>query len=285
MGIFSNFLKENKEKQKPLITIDKELSKLAVDLVVVSEGTALVPLKSNDMSGEYARLCRLGLGNSANAKFLKDRIRDIDAYNRNIIKARELLNYIKTVNEFLGDSVILVSRPSFYKLCRKYELSIGRLEQFTGVIPDNNLKELSDIKYKMDNYSGYVKLDTNKSMVRIIKIYNTSDKSDSDIRKCLDYNFNIVPGHGTVYNMNYIEGFENEKWAEAVGLDVHYIRRDEVFIACPKSNLQEKTVIVSHPVDPIIFQYCPFGVLIYTMWGKEAEDKVFEEYKKLRAIK
>lgn len=261
MGIFSNFLKENKEEQKPLITIDKELSKLAVDLV----GVALVPLKSNDMSGEYARLCNLGLGNSANAKFLKDRMRDIDAYNRNIIKARE----------FLGNSVILVSRTSFYKLCRKYGLSIGRLEQFTGVIPDDNLKELSDIKYKMDNYSGYVKLDTNKNMVRIIKIYNTSDKSDSDIHKCLDYNFNIVPGHGTVYNMNYIEGFENEKW----GLDVHYIRRDEVFIACP---IQEKVVIVSHPVDPIIFQYCPFGVL---MWGKEAEDKVFEEYKKLRAIK
>lgn len=56
-------------------------------------------------------------------------------------------------------------------------------------------------------------------------------------------------------------------------------------LACPKSNLQEKTVIVSHAVDPIIFQYCPYGVLIYTMWGEEAEDKVFEEYKKLRAIK
>ena len=237
------------------------------------------------MSGEYARLCNLGLGNSANAKFLKDRIHDIDTYNRNIIKARELLDYIKTINEFLGDSAILVSRTSFYKLCRKYGLSIGRLEQFTGVIPDANLKEFSDIKYKMDRYSGYVKLDTNKNMVKIIKIYNTSDKSDSSIRECLDYNFNIVLGHGTVYNMNYIEGFENEKWAEAVSLDVHYVRRDEMFIACPKSNLQEKTVIVSHAVDPIIFQYCPYGVLIYTMWGKEAEDKVFEEYKKLRAIK
>lgn len=285
MGIFSNFLKENKEKQKPLITIDKELSKLAVDLIGVSENTALVPLKSNDISGEYARLCELGLGNSANAKFLKNRIRDINAYNRNIIKARALLDYIKTINEFLGDSAILVSRTSFYKLCRKYGLSIGRLEQFTGVIPNDNLKEFSDIKYKMDRYSGYVKLDTNKNMVRIIKIYNTSDKSASDIRECLNYNFNIVLGHGTVYNMNYIEGFENEKWAEAVGLDVYYIRRDEMFIACPKSNLQEKVVIVSHPVDPIIFQYCPYGVLIYTMWGKEAEDKVFEEHKKLRAIK
>ena len=29
----------------------------------------------------------------------------------------------------------------------------------------------------------------------------------------------------------------------------------------------------------------PFGVLIYTMYRKEAEDKVIEEYKKLRAIK
>lgn len=125
MGIFSNFLKENKKEQKPLITIDKELSKLAVDLIGVSEGTALIPLKSNDMSGEYDRLCNLGLGNSANAKFLKDRIRDINTYNRNIIKARELLSYIKTINEFLGDSVILVSRDSFYKLCHKYKLSVG----------------------------------------------------------------------------------------------------------------------------------------------------------------
>ena len=278
MEIFSNCF-----KQKSL-TMDKELSKLAVDLVGASEGTALIPLKSNDMSGEYDRLCELGLGNSANAKFLKDRIRDINAYNRNILKARELLDYIKTMNKFLGDSVILVSRDSFYKLCRKYGLSIGRLEQFTGVIPESNLKELSDIKYKMDNCSGYVELDTNKDMVEIIKIYNTSDKSDSSIRKCLDYNFNIVLGHGTVYNMNYIEGFENEKWAERVSLTVHYIRRYEIFIACPKSNLQEKKIIVSHAVDPIIFQYCPYGVLIYTMWGDEAEDEVFKEYKKLNNL-
>ena len=43
--------------------------------------------------------------------------------------------------------------------------------------------------------------------------------------------------------------------------------------------------LVFNIVDPIIFQYCPFGVLIYTMWEKEAEDKVSEEYKKLKAIK
>lgn len=285
MGIFSNFLKENKEEQKPLITIDKELSKLAVDLVEVSESAALVPLKSNDLSGEYARLCRLGLGNSANAKFLKDRIRDIDAYNRNIIKARELLAYIKTMNEFLGDSVILVSKDSFYKLCHKYKLSVGYLEEFTGVIPDANLKEFSDIKYKMDRYGGYTKLRTNPHTIEIKRIYNLSDKSDSSIRKYFDYSFNIISYPAYLYRMSDIDEFKDKEWADKVSLDVYYVPTIAMFIACPKSNLQEKKVIVSHPVDPIIFQYCPFGVLIYTMWGKEAEDKVFEEYKKLRAIK
>ena len=196
MGFFSNFLKRNKEEQNSLLksslTMDKELSKLAIDLIGVSEDTALVPLKSNDMSGEYARLCGLGLGNSANAKFLKDRMRDIDAYNRNIIKARELLAYIKTMNEFLGDSVILVSKDSFYKLCHKYKLSVGYLEEFTGVIPDANLKEFSDIKYKMDRYGGYTKLRTNPHTIEIKRIYNFSDKSDSSISKYFNYSFNII---------------------------------------------------------------------------------------------
>lgn len=284
MGIFSNFLKENKETQKSL-TMDKELSKLAVDLVGVSEGTALASLKSDDLTEEYVKLCELGLGNSANAKFLKDRIRDIDTYNRNIIKARKLLAYIKTMNEFLGDSVILVSKDSFYKLCHKYKLSVGSLEQFTGVIPDANLKEFSDIKYKMDYYAGYERLNTNHHIVEITRIYNSSDKSDSSISKYFDYSFNIISYPAYLYRMSDIKEFKDKEWAERVSFDVRYVNRDEMFIACPKSNLQEKTVIVSHPVDPIIFQYCPYGVLIYTMWGKEAEDKVFEEYKKLRAIK
>lgn len=81
-----------------------------------------------------------------------------------------------------------------------------------------------------------------------------------------------------------VENFTKEKWAEHVYIDVDYVTPDNFFIACPKSNLKEKPVIFSKPIDPIIFQYCPFGVLIYTMWGDEAEDKVFEEYKKLNNL-
>ena len=243
MGFFSNFLKRNREEKNSLLksslTMDKELSKLAIDLIGVSEDTALVPLKSNDMSGEYARLCRLGLGNSANAKFLKDRISDIDAYNKNIIKARELLDYIKTMNEFLGDSVILVSRDSFYKLCHKYKLSIGFLKQFTGVIPDSNLKELSNIKYKLDHYSGYVKLNTNKHIVRIERIYNFSNKSDFSISKYFDDNFNIISYPAYIYNMDDIEELQTTVARQANAIQQLEKERNNLEVTIPSNSLPD----------------------------------------------
>ena len=66
MGIFSRIFKENKKEEVPLssLTIDKELSKLAIEVIGTSKDTALISLKPNDMSEEYARLCGLGLGNS-----------------------------------------------------------------------------------------------------------------------------------------------------------------------------------------------------------------------------
>lgn len=137
----------------------------------------------------------------------------------------------------------------------------------------------------MDRYGGYTKLRTNPHTIEIKRIYNSSDKSDSSISKYFDYSFNIISYPAYLYRMSDIKEFKDKEWADKVSLDVYYVPTIAMFIACPKSNLQEKKIIVSHPVDPIIFQYCPFGVLIYTMWGKEAEDKVFEEYKKLRAIK
>lgn len=287
MGILNNlFNLESKKNKKPVmeLTMKESLAKLAIDLIGASKNTSLIPLKSNNISKEYTRLTELGLGNSMNARFLKEKIIDIDTYNKNILKAYELLDYVKTMNRLLGDSVILVSRDSFYKLCHKYKLSIGFLKDFTGIIPDANLRELSNIKDKLDSCSGYTKLDINENTVKVQNIYNYSDESNSSIRKYFDYNFNIIPYGIYTSNMSNIEEFKNEEWAKKVILDIHYIPREDMFIACPKSNLQEKVTIVSHIVDPIIFQYCPFGVLIYTMWGEEAEDKVFEEYKKLRTI-
>lgn len=299
MGILSKLFGLNpKEGEKPVVakvptkpvvepTIKESLANLAIEVIGASERTALIPLKEDNISAKYSELVKLGLKNSANAKVLKKQLDNINNYNNTILKAQELLKYLKDINNCLGNSVILVNTSTFYELCRKYKLSIGFLQDFTGVIPAHNLNELMDISGKLRTDSNASKLRINYRMVRIDKICNYSEKSDSYIKEHLEYYFNIlqVPNYaGHEVNLSDIEGFIEEEWAHHVYIGVDYATPDDFFIACPKSNLQEKPVIISKPVDPIIFQYCPFGVLVYTMWGDEAEDKVFEEYKKLNNL-
>ena len=300
MGILSKlFGLDPKEGEKPVVvkvptkpvvepTIKESLANLAIEVIGASERTALVPLKEDNISAKYSELVKLGLKNSANAKVLKKQLDNINYYNNTILKAQELLKYLKDVNNLLGNSVILVNTITFYELCRKYKLFIGLLQDFTGVIPAQNLNELMDISNKLRTNDNASKLRINYQLVRVNKISNYSKRSDSYIKERLEYYFNIL--QMATYRMSDVslyndKNFKKEKWAEHVYVDIDWVASDDFFIACPKSNLQERPVIMSKPIDPIIFQYCPFGVLIYTMWGDEAEDKVFEEYKKLITIK
>lgn len=287
MSILSNLF--NLKSKKPVeLTIKESLANLAIEVIGASERTALMPLKENNISAKYSELVKLGLENSANAKVLKKQSDNINYYNNTILIAQELLKYLKDVNNYLGNSVILVNTSTFYELCRKYNLSIGLLQDFTGVIPAQNLNELMDISNKLHTYNNASRLRINYHTVRINKIYNYStEKSDSYVKEHLEYYFNIL--QVDTYRLSDIclyhaENFTEEKWVHHVYVNVDYVTPDDFLIACPKSNLREKPVIMSKPVDPIIFQYCPFGVLVYTMWGDEAEDKVFEEYKKLNNL-
>ena len=299
MGILSKlFGLDPKEEEKPAVvkvptkpvvelTIKESLANLAIEVIGASERTALVPLKEDNISAKYSELVKLGLKNSANAKVLKKQLDNINYYNNTILKAQELLKYLKDVNNLLGNSVILVNTSTFYELCHKYKLFIGLLQDFTGVIPAQNLNELMDISNKLRTNDNAFKLRINYQIVQVNKISNYSERSGSYIKERLEYYFNIL--QMATYRMSDVslyndKNFKKEKWAEHVYVDIDWVAPDDFFIACPKSNLQERPVIMSKPIDPIIFQYCPFGILIYTMWGDEAEDKVFEEYKKLNNL-
>ena len=299
MGILSKlFGLDPKEGEKPAVvkvptksvvepTIKESLANLAIEVIGASERTALVPLKEDNISAKYSELVKLGLKNSANAKVLKKQLDNINYYNNTILKAQELLKYLKDVNNLLGNSVILVNTSTFYELCRKYKLFIGLLQDFTGVIPAQNLNELMDISNKLRTNDNAFKLRINYQIVQVNKISNYSKRSDSYVKERFEHYFNIL--QMATYRMSDVslyndKNFKKEKWAEHVYVDIDWVASDDFFIACPKSNLQERPVIMSKPIDPIIFQYCPFGVLIYTMWGDEAEDKVFEEYKKLNNL-
>lgn len=291
MGILSSLFGLNpKEGEKPVVVkvptkpvvepiIKESLANLAIEVIGAAKNTSLVPLDEDNLSSEYNKLVNLGLKNSANAKIIKRQLDNINYHNKAIVKAEKLLKYMKVINELLGDSVILVSTSAFYELCHKYNLSIGCLEDYTGVVPVANLEELARIKYELSN--KYYKLHLNEDIWRVTGVHNYSGYSNKLIQKFLDATFGIF---NVEIGWEINEIFKNQSWADHVVFDRTCINADCFFIACPKSSLQEKPVIFSKPIDPIIFQYCPYGILVYTMWGDEAEDKVFEEYKKLNNL-
>lgn len=179
MGILSKlFGLDPKEEEKPAVVkvptkpvVELTIKEsLAIEVIGASERTALVPLKEDNISAKYSELVKLGLKNSA--KVLKKQLDNINYYNNTILKAQELLKYLKDVNNLLGNSVILVN--TFYELCRKYKLFIGLLQDFTGVIPAQNLNELMDISNKLRTNAS--KLRINYQSVRVNKISNYSKK-------------------------------------------------------------------------------------------------------------
>lgn len=291
MGILSNLFELNsKEEENPVVvkvptkpvvepTIKESLANLAIEVIGAAKNTSLVPLDEDNLSSEYNKLVDLGLKSSANAKIIKRQLDNINYHNKAIVNAKKLLEYIKVINELLGDSVILVSTSAFYELCHKYNLSIGRLQNYTGVVPAANLEELARIKYKLNN--KYYELRINEDIWRVTGVQNYSDYSNKLIQKSLDATFSIFH---VKMGWEIKDFFKDQKWADRVIFKRTCVDKNCFFIACPESELQIKTIISSKPIDPIIFQYCPYGVLIYTMWGDKAEDKVFEEYKKLNNL-
>ena len=162
--------------------IEESLSNLAIEVVGTSTQTSLMPLKDNyQLKEEYEKLKDLGLINSANARIVKAKLDSINKYNDNIKKAKNLIAYIRNLNYLYDGRAILISRESFYAVCRKYNLDIGPLKNYTGVIPAKNLEELSKVKSTRQYRSTiYVVTDVSN---------HSDDITNGVIRRFLEQNY------------------------------------------------------------------------------------------------
>lgn len=120
----------------------------------------------DSVSNELRSLDRLGLSKTKNAAILKDKIDKVNAENEEIQKyndaidfAKERLEFIAETRKVFGDNVLIVSYEDFEHIIKKYNLVCGLLEQYTGVIPKENIEEFEytrDILYN-DNSKEYRK--------------------------------------------------------------------------------------------------------------------------------
>lgn len=121
MGILSSLFgsKKNEPEMEPVFvkvptkpvvepTIKESLANLAVEVIGVSERTALIPLQEDNISIKYAELVKIGLENSANAKVLKKQLDNInEQLFEKVIKSREITCKIigKSISELTEEEL------------------------------------------------------------------------------------------------------------------------------------------------------------------------------------
>ena len=260
------------------------------------------------LTNELKKLENLGLGNSENAKLLKAKIKELENKRENSKFGQEVFEFIKELGSIFPNSY-LISFDQFYDILKKYKLTVGRICNYTGIIPQKNIEEISEVKRKIEanreiclevlNY--YTRYNDRNSFNRFYYIKEINVR-DSDYKKLAKSLKKVLQGKGFIirypYGSNYgvstidlKDAIYNNRWideeeyrtgrSDDIFLRVSKLDHTDLLIAAPENSFSEKFKITQMPVDPIVFQCCPYGVIVHSVWGEEADDKVLEEYKML----
>lgn len=254
---------------------------------------------------EYSKLCNLGLENTKNARIIKEQINNFNESYQNKVKAEELIKFIKKLRNHFGDSTLLISSEQFEKLCKKYKLKTGLLSEYTGIIPYKNIEEIENAVNKIRSFSYNLNSYSHNSYLWKITDCECDGISDScmsvfnDTVQWVKSKNYIIAANQSYYNSDNSlwltdivnvnpdipKDMKNYKNKSLIKLKGVLINSKTMFIACPPEQLKKQTLkITKKAIDPIVFQYSPYGIVVHSVWGEEAEDKVFEEYKRVNQL-
>lgn len=262
---------------------------------------------SKDENGldTFKLITNLGFVNSSVVKKRNEIISRNKNFNQSVQQACKSLEFIKAISEYFGEGTILVKRDDFVHIIRKYGLAVGNFEDYTGIVPAKNLLEIDEEAMKkvqnlMDgNNSKFAILkDAYKYMtVRINDIMYDSDdnKISRPVRRYLN-SFPLVLYTSSSYYSDSSEVIAiNEYLSDYIPerelKKVHRYRRNRLdhfgmFITAPREEMMNASRgirFIQKPKDPFICSLVPYGVVIYSRWGKEAEDESLARYDQLFA--
>lgn len=235
--------------------------------------------KSNIMQ-EYDRLKSLGLENTQNAKELKKNILPVS-----IEKLKQFIDLIREMRSHFGDKTILISHKAFKDICERYKLEIDLLNKYTGVIPKENILDLVNAKEKINSfiYQDCLNKGITNHQLLVVHRYKIH-RGDEPFRSFLkenNYMLEIKFPLSVYKPIDIIGAVKDLDYTYNTLTDIYgtLLTKDDFLIACPEKYLNNSNIKISKKaVDPIVFQHTPYGILIYTVWGEEAEDSVLKRY-------
>lgn len=198
---------------------------------------------------------------------------------------------------------IFVRMEDFTDLLVKYNLTCGRLSSYTGEIPYENLVEIKQVSDKLkeigeeNQYSNKINDCNTIGYLEKNPLYHCvldgHDYGIVDFNKCSELiHIAIFGGKELKKEKIQDEYFYNERKISAEEYNVIEDKRkrfpfnnrtktapEELFIAAPVQEMKSDLNSEIMSLDPIVFQLFPYGVVIFSKWGDEANDPILEEKK------
>lgn len=262
-----------------------------------------------NVSKEKELLESLGLTSSKNMQVIKEAEAKINIHNTIIEENVKITKIMDEMYKAFGTNTFYIPMKDFTAILDKYNLSVGRLEDYKGTIPEANIAEIAKAKEMVDKIRSnekviyYDKPTTIKrhktetvwddEIMGYRSIYVTVEEPDfehtwmRDLYPTLYFSlqswYRLISVSGEEDKDSYkrfpmIKPTEVSRWAHRVDWETHTL-----LIAAPVQEMDTLYEISERIItdDPIVFSTVGNGVIIYSMWGDEGNDEVLKKYQEL----
>jgi hypothetical protein len=261
-----------------------------------------------NVSKEKELLESLGFTGSKNMQVIKEAEAKINVHNTIIEDNVKITKIMDEMYKAFGKNTFYIPMKDFTAILDKYNLSVGRLEDYKGTIPEANIAEIAKAKEMID------KIHDNEKVIHYdkpttVKRYKTETVWDD---KIMGYRSIPVTVEEPTYEYTWMRDLyptlarSLQSWYRLLG--VHVNNNKESFKRFPmikpsemdwfyQTDGEKHTLLIAAPVqemdtlyeinekiitdDPIVFSTVGNGVIIYSMWGDEGNDEVMRKYQEL----
>jgi hypothetical protein len=262
-----------------------------------------------NVSKEKALLESLGLTCSKNMQVIKEAEAKINVHNTIIEENIKIAKIMDEMYKAFGTNTFYIPMKDFTAILDKYNLAVGRLEDYKGTIPEANIAEIAKAKKMID------KIQDNEKVIHYDRPTVIRHRKAETIwdDKIMGYRTRHVTEEEPTFEYSRMSNlyptlyFNLESWYRITGVRPDYdkdsykrfpmIRPNEVNRWAHQVDFEKHTLLIAAPVqemntlyeiskrivtdDPIVFSTVGNGVIIYSMWGDEGNDEVLRKYQEL----
>ena len=262
-----------------------------------------------NVSKEKELLESLGLTSSKNMQVIKEAEAKINVHNTIIEENIKITKIMDEMYKAFGTNTFYIPMKDFTAILDKYNLSVGRLEDYKGTIPEANIAEIAKAKEIIDKIRDneriihYDKPTTVKrhktetvwddKITGYRSVYVTVEEPDFEytwmrdlyptLARSLESWQRLLSVTKEIDKSSYkrfpmIRPTEVNRWSHRVDWERHTL-----LIAAPVQEMDTLYEISEKIItdDPIVFSTVGNGVIIYSMWGDEGNDEVLRKYQEL----